>query len=102
MFCICENKGADQHLCLYMYNPSTSESRNFKPLAISCGHTARFVSDLVGNPKDRLKFCPDVTHFALVLYNNELTLKTALLESSPTSIWNYIEKSQVYILVTLS
>ena len=26
---------------------------NFKPLAILCGCTARFVSDLVGNPEDR-------------------------------------------------
>ena len=25
----------------------------FKPLAILCGCTARFVSDLVGNPEDR-------------------------------------------------
>ena len=35
------------------YNPSTSYIRNFKPLAISCGCTTRFVSDLVGNPEDR-------------------------------------------------
>ena len=27
--------------------------RNFKPLAILCGHAARFVWDLVGNPEDR-------------------------------------------------
>ena len=27
--------------------------RNFKPLAIFCGCTAQFVSDLVGNPEDR-------------------------------------------------
>ena len=33
---------------LYMY------FLNFKPLAIFCGCTARFVSDLVGNPEDRL------------------------------------------------
>ena len=26
---------------------------NFKPLVILCGCTARFVSDLVGNPEDR-------------------------------------------------
>ena len=32
---------------LYFLNPK------FKPLAIFCGSTARFVSDLVGNPKDR-------------------------------------------------
>ena len=28
-------------------------NRNFKPLAIFCGCTARFVWDLVGNPEDR-------------------------------------------------
>ena len=27
--------------------------RNFKPLAVLCGCTAWFVSDLVGNPEDR-------------------------------------------------
>ena len=64
-FCICENKDADQlrgnheadqHLC-FRYIDSTipllSSLRNFKPLAIFCGCTARFVSDLVGNPEDR-------------------------------------------------
>ena len=59
-FCICENKDADQlrgnreadqRLCLY--NPFTTLIRNFKHLAIFCGCTARFVSDLVGNPEDR-------------------------------------------------
>ena len=61
-FCICENKdadqlcgnrGPDQCLC-FRYtdnNPSTSYIRNFKPLAIFCSSTDRFVSDLVGNPK---------------------------------------------------
>ena len=38
-FCICENKDADQ--------------LRSKPLAIFCVCTARFVSDLVGNPDDR-------------------------------------------------
>ena len=37
---------------LRKYNPSTFYTRNFKPLAIFCSCTARFVSDLVGNPKD--------------------------------------------------
>ena len=49
---------ADQRLCFrYIdstkYNPSTSYIRNFKPLAMLCGCTAWFVSDLVGNPEDR-------------------------------------------------
>ena len=61
----CKNKDADQlrgnreaDQCLYFrytdrpYNPSTSLIRNFKPLAIFCGLTAWFVSDLVGNPED--------------------------------------------------
>ena len=64
-FCICENKDADQlrgnreadqRLC-FRYTDSTSpllpKSENFKPLAILCGCAARFVSDLVQNPKDR-------------------------------------------------
>ena len=46
---------ADQRLffATRKYNPFTSYIRNFKPLAIFCGCTARFVSDLVGNPEDR-------------------------------------------------
>ena len=62
-FCICLNKDADQlhgnreadqhfvfairivqSLYMYFLNP------NFKSLAIFCNCTARFVSDLVGNP----------------------------------------------------
>ena len=35
------------------YNPSTSNIRNFKALAILSGCTAWFVCDLVENPKDR-------------------------------------------------
>ena len=55
-FCTCENKDADQlrgnreadrRLC-FRYIAST-----IKSLAIFCGCTARFVSDLVGNPEDR-------------------------------------------------
>ena len=63
-FCICENKkadslhsncAADQRLCFRYryYNPPTSVIQFFKPLAIFCCCTARFVSDLVGNPEDR-------------------------------------------------
>ena len=63
-FCICENKDADQlrvnreadqRLCLRYIDsitPLLSKSI-FKLLAIFCGCTARFVSDLVGNPEDR-------------------------------------------------
>ena len=44
-YCICKNKGAHQ-LC-------DSTIQNIKHLSIFCGCTARFVSDLVGNPEDR-------------------------------------------------
>ena len=64
-FCICENKDADQlrgnseadqRLCFrYMDTtiPLLSKSETFKLLVIFCSRTAWFVSDLVGNPKDR-------------------------------------------------
>ena len=64
-FCICENKDADQlrgnreadqRLCFrYMDStiPLLSKSEISKTLTIFCGCTARFVSDLVGNPEDR-------------------------------------------------
>ena len=64
--CICENKDADQlrgnhdadqRLC-FRYIDSTipllPKYKTFKPLAILCDCTARFVWDLVGNPEDRL------------------------------------------------
>ena len=64
-FCICENKDADQlrgsreadqRLC-FRYIASTipllPKSEIFIPLAIFFDCTARFVSDLVGNPEDR-------------------------------------------------
>ena len=64
-FCLCENKDADQlrgnreadqRLC-FRYtdstNPLLSKSEIFKPLAIFCDCTVKFVSDLVGNPEDR-------------------------------------------------
>ena len=65
VFCICENKDADklrghqlrsdreadQHLC-FRYTDSTIPLLP-KPLTIFCESTARFVSDLIGNPEDR-------------------------------------------------
>ena len=47
--------------------------RNFKPLAILCGCTARFVSNLVGNPEDRFS-------------HNEAQLQTQDLLEEPTSL----------------
>ena len=61
--CICENKGtdqlggnhvADQHhfSCKKDSTIPSSIIQNFKPLAIFCGCTAPFVSDLVRNLED--------------------------------------------------
>ena len=57
-FCICENKDPDQLRLFFHYTDSTIpllpiKIRNFKSPAIFCGCTARFMSDLVGNPEDR-------------------------------------------------
>ena len=52
-----KNCAADQRLC-FRYTDRTiplliyTLIRIFKPLVISCGCTARFMSDLVGNPED--------------------------------------------------
>ena len=55
-FCICtKEKGADQ-----LHGNRTADQRlcnryiNSKPVAILCGCIARFVSELVENPDDRL------------------------------------------------
>ena len=77
VFCICENKDADQlrgnreadqRLC-FRYLDSTipllPKIRNSKPLAIFSGCTARFVSDLVGNPKDR--FSQNEAHISIII-----------------------------------
>ena len=71
-FCICENKDADQlrsnreadqRLCFrYTYSAIPLLP---KPLAIICGCTARFVSDLVGNPEDR--FSHNEAHFIMII-----------------------------------
>ena len=45
------NCAADQRLCFRHIDCTIPV--NFKPLAIFCGCTARFVSDLVGNSEDR-------------------------------------------------
>ena len=77
-FCKCKNKGAaqlhvnravDQHLCFHYINSIIPllpkyEISSLKP--IFCGCTAGFVSDLVGNPKDR--FSHDMAHFCHQYY----------------------------------
>ena len=61
-FCICENKDADQlrgnrevdqRLCFGYTDSTNPQLPKSEPLAIFGGCTARFVSDLVGNPEDR-------------------------------------------------
>ena len=71
-FCICKNKGtdklrsnrtADRGFCfLYIDSkiPILLKSKTSKPLAIFCGCTAWFVSDLDRNPEDR--FSRDAAH----------------------------------------
>ena len=70
-FCLCENKGEDQlrsnceadQRLHFRYTDSTISllpKSNFKILAIFCIFIDRFVSDLVGNPKDR--FSRDGAH----------------------------------------
>ena len=65
VFCICENKDADQlrgnreadqRLCFRYTDsiiPLLPFIGNFKPLVIFCGCAARFVLDLVGNTEDQ-------------------------------------------------
>ena len=66
-FCICENKDADQlrgyreadqRLC-FRYTDTTISLLSKSEIS-SCGCTARFVWDLVGNPEDR--FSQDEAH----------------------------------------
>ena len=40
----------------YRHCKNGASIRNLKPLAIFCGCTARFVSDLVGNSEDRFSY----------------------------------------------
>ena len=91
-FCVCENKDADQlrgnreadqSLC-FRYIDSTipllPKYENFKLLAILCGCTAQFVSDLVGNPKDRFSHKEaQITHFCLV--------KISMLGNKHKDLW---------------
>ena len=65
-FCICENKDADQlrgyqHLCLHYIDSTISLIRNFNPLAIFYGCTARFVWHQVKTPENR--FSHKEAHF---------------------------------------
>ena len=55
--CICENEGADQlrgYFTAKLFSAFVfAHIRNFKPIAIFCDCTARFVADQAKNPEDR-------------------------------------------------
>ena len=65
---LCGNREADQRLCFrYMARQSSSSYlRNFDPLALLCGCTAWFVSELVGNPENR--YSHNEAHMLSVLH----------------------------------
>ena len=54
----------------YRHCKSGASIRNLKPLAIFCGCTVRFVSDLVGNSEDR--FSNDAARSTLTLIGRML------------------------------
>ena len=73
------NRKADQRLCFRSIDstiPLLPLSKIFKPLAIFCGCTAWFVSDLVGNPEDR--FC-DAAHNSWETYSFSCLQKRLLV-----------------------
>ena len=94
-FCICENKDADQlrgnceadqRLC-FRYTDSTipllPKSKISSPLAIFCNCTARFVSDLVGNPEDR--FSHNEAHICYLTGSWYVYWGVLLFDSLPTA-----------------
>ena len=94
-FCICENKDADQlrgkreadqRLCFRYTDSSIPLLPNFKPLAIFCGFTAWFVSDLVGNLEDR--FSQNEAHFMFMFlgqFSGDLVRQSELRQSKINS-----------------
>ena len=92
-FFMCENKGidqlrsnciADQRLCFPYIDSSIPLFLNPKSpafVAIFCGCTAWFVSDLIGNPEDR--FSRVVAHMVLsVIETHQFHLSSGILSSS--------------------
>ena len=76
VICICENKDADQRLC-FRYTDSTIPllPKYEISLAIFCDCTARFVSDLIGNPEDwfshnKAQLKPDIGKYELLYEKN--------------------------------
>ena len=58
--------------------------RNFQSLAIFCGCTARFLSDLVGNPEDR--FSHNEAHLYLQLLAATIQHEKPELEEKKTAL----------------
>ena len=70
VFCICENKDADQLRSAFVFTTRIVQSLyflnpKFQASSHHCGCTARFVWDLVGNPEDR--FSHNETHIIRAL-----------------------------------
>ena len=77
---LCSNCASDQHLYfshIASTIPLLPKSVFFNPLTIFLDHTARFVSDLVENPKDR--FCCNQAHMHMIdtymLHNKSLFMR---------------------------
>ena len=86
-FCICKNKSAEQlkRLCFHHIDsiiPLLPKSEIFKPLAIFCGCTAQFVSDLVLNPKDVFSLRLIFGNFVLSSSSSHLSSSSLLFTSS--------------------
>ena len=114
-FCICVNKdadqlrsncAADQRLC-FTYIDSTisplfKSKDDFKPLAIVCDCTARFVSDLVGNPEDRFSHneahltTSSVSHLKLCTHDQDLRIRNFCICAN----FAYVSKSIYYFAFT--
>ena len=76
-FCICENKGADQRLC-FRYLGSTIPLLP-KCKISSCGRTAWFMLDLMGNLEDR--FFGDAAHLRTAKVECILELEASVIQS---------------------
>ena len=78
--------------------------QNFKPLAIFCDCTARFVSDLVGNPEDRFSCVAAQMYLVLrgVLSYAKTKPQTAkLISAFVFATWFLIfNKFSIYIIMT--
>ena len=76
-FCLCENKDAVTAQLISAFVFATQKIQNLKLLALFNVCTDRFVSDLVGNPKERFSrvAAPIITNASLIIF---LLLRTQL------------------------